>query len=43
MAFALPREALGGGAAVAVVESFESKMPLEWTELIEAMIAERCA
>ena len=44
LAFALPREAAGGGAAVAVVvESFESKMPLGWTLLIELMMAERCA
>jgi len=36
--FVLPREAAGG--VDVVVESLESKMPLEWTELIEPRIAE---
>lgn len=43
LALALPRGAAAGAAlADAFVESFESKIPLEWTELIELMIAERC-
>lgn len=41
-AFALPPREFAEGCA-AFDESFDSKMPLECTELIEPMIAERCA